>query len=759
MRSTCSLLACLVLATIASCGGKNGNGDDFPAKACADGIDNDGDGTIDFPEDLGCISEDDDTEDSLTMPQCSDGRDNDGDGKKDYPADPGCYAPQQDDELDDCPTGPHCPQCADGRDNDGNGATDYPDDPGCTSASDDDEFLHNPVACGAGMMIQQLNTTGVAMGMLDTTSKSMVASPCGGGGDLPSIAYELHLSKPQVVVVSTDDPLTTADTVLDIRSDECSTEGAEIACNDDLTSTNSNSTITTSLAAGNYYIVVTAKDAGSIGNFNLTVKRFAGEGTACTAMGDCGPGLVCRVPMGETAMVCSKPMCSDGVDDDADGKNDYPTDPGCTSPDDNDETDTCPNGASCPECGDGRDNDMDGATDYPADTTCLAAGDPSESCTTTDGVALVTMPATPGDTSLATAHNDTHPSCGTTGTHTANDLTYRLDLPATTTLSLSLTGSTFFAANSLFNASCGGTPLNCTTSNTTTMSNLAAGTYYFVVDGYSTGQGPFTLNVSGKIGPNQSCQGALAAAGALTCSTGYACKGPATAKTCQPALCNDGIDNDADGKIDYPFDPGCSSPADDTEANPTPLPVCADGMDNDTDSTTDWPADYGCSSASGTSEAFCPVEVDATSLITTPTVTGTTAGKASNFTGATCQTNGSGPDVAFAISLPVAVQTLVVDASNSAFDTILSLRDTQCTTELGCDDDNGDPGLQSKMTLSNLNAGNYAIVLDGYGGASGAYTLNVKGTLAAQTACTSPLFTAGVLVCATGTTCTAGKCQ
>jgi hypothetical protein len=35
----------------------------------------------------------------------------------------------------------------------------------------------------------------------------------------------------------------------------------------------------------------------------------------------------------------------------------------------------------------------------------------------------------------------------------------------------------------------------------------------------------------------------------------------------------------------------------------------------------------------------------------------------------------------------------------------------------------------------------------------------VKGTVAAQTACTSPLFAAGVLACPTGTTCTGGKCQ
>src|SRR5438045_1127392 len=95
-----------------------------------------------------------------TGPQCSDGIDNDGDGLVDEPADPGCVAPQQDDEVDDCPTGPNCPQCGNKIDDDGNGSIDYPNDPGCTSASDQFEFANNPVACGAGLMIRPLPGNG-----------------------------------------------------------------------------------------------------------------------------------------------------------------------------------------------------------------------------------------------------------------------------------------------------------------------------------------------------------------------------------------------------------------------------------------------------------------------------------------------------------------------------------------------------------------------------------------------------------------------
>ncbi|CAN5556386.1 hypothetical protein BH20ACT2_BH20ACT2_21220 [soil metagenome] len=65
---------------------------------CSDGIDNDGDGFIDFPNDPECDSPDDDKE----AAECVDTVDNDGDGLIDGPADPGCEAPfeRDDDERD-----------------------------------------------------------------------------------------------------------------------------------------------------------------------------------------------------------------------------------------------------------------------------------------------------------------------------------------------------------------------------------------------------------------------------------------------------------------------------------------------------------------------------------------------------------------------------------------------------------------------------------------------------------------------------------
>jgi hypothetical protein len=102
------------------------------ATACWDGLDNDGDGLVDFPADPGCDDAADLSERSPLLP-CDDGSDNDADGGIDFdpvtfadpgdentlPAgsgDPGCIAPSW---------GTESPHCQDGIDNDGDGMRDY----------------------------------------------------------------------------------------------------------------------------------------------------------------------------------------------------------------------------------------------------------------------------------------------------------------------------------------------------------------------------------------------------------------------------------------------------------------------------------------------------------------------------------------------------------------------------------------------------------------------------------------------------------
>jgi hypothetical protein len=109
----------------------NGIGDACQtAPTCSDGIDNDGDGVADYPDDKGCSDALDTTETDVAIP-CDDGIDNDFDGLTDYShgllGDPGCGPLSG---VGD----PENPECDDGLDNDGDGGIDW----------DGDYGLHSP---------------------------------------------------------------------------------------------------------------------------------------------------------------------------------------------------------------------------------------------------------------------------------------------------------------------------------------------------------------------------------------------------------------------------------------------------------------------------------------------------------------------------------------------------------------------------------------------------------------------------------------
>ena len=82
-----------------------------------------------------------------------------------------------------------------------------------------------------------------------------------------------------------------------------------------------------------------------------------------------------------------------------------------------------------------------------------------------------------------------------------------------------------------------------------------------------------------------------------------------------PPECRDGQDNDNDGLIDFPADPGCTDMNDDDETDPPPpLAQCEDGIDNDSDGQINFPNDPGCSSLSDNREEDCPFPDDVTLL-------------------------------------------------------------------------------------------------------------------------------------------------
>lgn len=77
-----------------------------------------------------------------------------------------------------------------------------------------------------------------------------------------------------------------------------------------------------------------------------------------------------------------------------------------------------------------------------------------------------------------------------------------------------------------------------------------------------------------------------------------------------PAECNDGVDNDDDTFVDYPFDPGCSSATDTSERG---TDICDNGLDDDGDTASDYPSDAGCSFiADGNETTIWYVDIDAT---------------------------------------------------------------------------------------------------------------------------------------------------
>lgn len=89
------------------------------AAACANGVDDDGDGDVDFGADSGCAP----PADAWETADCADGIDNDGDGRVDFGSgptnDPGCPL--------DWGRFVENPECSDGIDNDGDGSADLAD--------------------------------------------------------------------------------------------------------------------------------------------------------------------------------------------------------------------------------------------------------------------------------------------------------------------------------------------------------------------------------------------------------------------------------------------------------------------------------------------------------------------------------------------------------------------------------------------------------------------------------------------------------
>lgn len=335
-----------------------------PPAACADTIDNDNDGKIDFGTgagfDPGCTSATDTDEfDSASAPKCSNTLDDDSDGLIDYPNDPGCTSTTDNDEFNPKE------QCSDTLDNDSDGLTDYPSDPGCTSASDNDEFNTTPPQCNNNIDddndgLKDYPTDPGCTSITDNDEFNPPATQCSDGADNDGDGLKDYPNDPGCSSNQDNDesnaapgPGTTqcSDT-LDNDSDG-KTDLADPGC---------------SSAADNdeFNFRTRYQCSDTVDNDGDRLIDWPND-----------PGCASIIDNDEYNKTAIRlPQCSDNIDNDGDGLADYPTDTGCTSTQDNDEYN--PPAARLPQCNDGVDNDGDGPTDYPADPGCTSATDNDE---------------------------------------------------------------------------------------------------------------------------------------------------------------------------------------------------------------------------------------------------------------------------------------------------------------------------------------------------------------------------------------------
>ncbi|MEE2787543.1 MAG: hypothetical protein VX589_09405 [Myxococcota bacterium] len=638
------------------------------ATACADGLDNDGDGQFDFPSEPGCTSRDDDDElDPAIRAECSDGLDNDGDYLIDYPNDPDCEYAADDEEA-------RPPRCRNGRDDDGDNFTDlddpgcagdpeqdfeentplcqnqidddqdnlidYPNDPGCESIDDTDErdppdlpecadeidndgdgridYPDDAESClSAGdrteddpcARIDALDVTGQSRtrGSSIESTNDFEASCAQQTGRESVLVWRLPEDKPlqRLILTSGDSDI---DTVVSVRT-ACAAD-TEIACNDDDPSADlqdaSMSRVEIGPIAGGTDLFILVDGArGAAGIWRLQMRAELAEGANCGGRGQYVCGEGLSCQQEGDTEVCRRPDCDDGQDNDQDGQTDFPFDPGCDTRDDQNEADPL----VPPECGNRLDDDQDGAIDFPQDSGCNFAADRSERPDCDDGL--------------------------------DNDGDGQIDFDA------NRNGS--FDGNDDGGCACRLDPRE----DEDTPCD----------DGCDNdGDGLIDLDDPGCL------------------------NNPNGVTEFNAIQCKDGLDNDGNGFTDYPNDPACRFLNDPIEQSTGPLGECADGIDNDEDGAIDYAnGDTGCSSAGDDDERYtCETEIP--SITDTGIQDGTTAAGLSETKGS-CSIDSGAPEIVYQVQIPYAAQVRA-RVSDTDFDATVYAR-SSCWPRSRCPDQFG----------------------------------------------------------------------
>ena len=536
---------------------------------CFDGIDNDGDGIIDFPIEPGCSAAGDDTEMDPGAPaQCGNGLDDDNDGLVDFPNDPGCAGVGDVDETDKAVT----PACADGIDNDRDGKTDYPDDDGCEAAADYNERgscgdTYDPPSLrdGEALIVDS------ARGVFESQGS------CGGAGS-PEVVFQYRLQRDVEALQISTVGATEVPTTLYVRRGACLDPDSEVACQRESVDNDPfGHTLTLeNPRRGDLYIFADGV-AGEGGNVQITVTE---------------------VPLAQ---------CLNGLDDDEDGRTDYPSDPGCESRDDRDEQD----GDEFPVCADDEDNDGDGLIDYPNDPGCISAGADDEVDRCGAGVRFRQFFA--GDDFVLgdsrEAEGGARNAGGSCGGDRGPEIVYLYRNPHNARLVFSTRHVETQVSTVLHvRRECGDvlTEEGCDDGaaaggmqGEVEIEQAAVGDYWVFVDTQFGMGGPFKLSVEvERLDPG--CSDGLDndEDGRVDGDDPGCVDADDEDERNEPgdpvAACNNGADDDGDNLVDFPFDPGCLTRGDDDEADDGEPTACANGLDDDEDGFVDFPLDPGC---------------------------------------------------------------------------------------------------------------------------------------------------------------------
>ena len=178
--------------------------------------------------------------------------------------------------------------------------------------------------------------------------------------------------------------------------------------------------------------------------------------------------------------------------------------------------------------------------------------------------------------------------------------------------------------------------------------------------------------------------------------------------------CGNGLDDDSDGLVDYPNDPGCAGVGDRDELDPDRLPACGDGRDNDNDGTTDYPEDRGCESAADHSEGgACGRLYEAVEVTPGEVIRGDSRQGPYSSEG-TCGGRGA-PEVVLVYRVTKPIEAFVVrtDLDANEHQTTLHIRRNclDANTEIGCAREPSQDGIASNQRASKIHCSETIISL------------------------------------------------